>query len=96
MPLNFVTTTTNADQTRLDKRNAISFTIQVANQSAYYELNAAPFGRGENWVPPGGALLGPGMWNFSPADWAEYGVQQVQGIRFRSVVSTDPAVVTAS
>jgi hypothetical protein len=96
MALNFITTTTNADQTRLDKANAVSFTVQVANQSVYYEINASPFGRGENWVPLGGALLGPGFWTFSPADWAEYGVQTVQGIRFRSVVSTDPGVVTAS
>lgn len=96
MPLNAVTTTTNPDACRLNKQNAVSFTVTIANQSAYYELNVAPFGRGETWVPVGGAILSPGLWNFSPSDWAEYGVGTVQGIRFRSVLSTDPSVVSVS
>lgn len=96
MPINARTTTTNAETTRLDKSNATTFTVIVANQSAFYELNVAPYGRGENWAPNGGALLTPGMWNFTQQDWQEYGVSFVQGIRFRSVLASDPSVVTVS
>jgi hypothetical protein len=94
MAVNAVATTTNYDTTRLDKANASNFTLQIANQSCYFQINAAPNGRGENWVPQEGALLSPGLWNFSSADWAQFGVTVAQGIRVKSSISTDPAVVT--
>jgi hypothetical protein len=97
MPINTrIASATDPNACRLDKRNAQTFTVQVANQSAYYQLNVAPFGRGENWMPIGGALLTPGLWTFHPIDWVEYGVSVTQGIRFWSAVTTEPANVSVS
>jgi hypothetical protein len=96
MPINARTATANPDACRLDKRNARNFTVQVANQTCSYELNVAPFGRGETWMPGGGAQLVPGLWTFSQDDWIEYGVQYAQGIRFTSIDPADPAIITVS
>lgn len=96
MPLNARTTTAVADDTRLNKQDARAFTVIVANQAVYYELNVAPFGGGESWQPIGGIILYPGLWNFNATDWQEYGVDRVQGIRFRSVITTDPGVVSVN
>lgn len=96
MPINSRTTTADPNACRLDKANAISFTLQVTNQSILYELNVAAFGRGENWVPNGGAILLPGFWTFNADDWAEYGVARVQGIRCRAVAIATPGIVSIS
>ena len=95
MAINARTTTANYDACRLDKPNAKSFTVQVANQTVSYQLNCPPFGNGENWVPIGGAQLVPGLWNFDPTDWAEYS-QTCNGIRIAAVDPADPGVVTVS
>lgn len=94
MPVNARATTVNYDDTRLDKWNATSFSVTVANQSCYFQLNTPVWGRGENWVPQEGSLLSPGLWTFDPSDWQQYGVTVAQGIRFKSAVSTDPSVIT--
>jgi len=96
MPLNSRATTSLPDDTRLDKSNARTFTVQVANQAVYYQVNVPPFGRGEQWSPSPGAILYPGIWNFTDSDWYEYGVTVAQGIRFYSVTPGNPAVITAS
>lgn len=96
MAINTRTTTSDPEVARLNKSNAVTFTVQVANQSVLYEINTAKYGRGENWVPVGGAILVPGLWTFTQVDWQEYGVDVVQGIRFRSAVTTDPGVVSVS
>lgn len=96
MPINGVQTTTDFDGCRMDKTNATSFTVDVSNQYALYQINVAPFGRGENWQPAIGADIGPGYWVFGPADWSQYGVDKAQGIRFKSKVSVSPAVISAA
>lgn len=96
MPLNARITTASYEGARLDKPRARSFTVQVGNQSVYYQVNAPPFGTGENWVPGEGNILFPGFWTFGPEDWAEYGVVNVQGIRFKAVDIATPGIVTVS
>lgn len=94
MPLRSTPTTSNPDECRLDKSNARQFTVQVGNQTVLYELNVSTTGRGEQWSPP--TELRPGYWRFTDSDFQEYGVPVAQGIRFQSLVSADPGVVTAS
>lgn len=96
MPINARTTTASYDACRLDKPDAVSFTVQVANQTCVYQLNVPTFGNGETWMPTEGANLVPGLWTFDPTDWAEYGVSKAQGIRFKAVDPADPAIVTVS
>lgn len=96
MPLNAVTTTARFEDTVLSKPGAVRFTVMVGNQTVLYQLNVPPFGNGENWLPIGGAQLVPGTWTFDPADWAEFGTERAQGIRFKALDITDPAVVTVS
>lgn len=96
MPLNNKSTTLLFSDTVFTKKDAATFTVQVANQTVKYQLNVPPFGNGENWVPVGGINLLPGFWNFSATDFTEYGAQVAQGIRFASLTATDPAIVSVN
>lgn len=96
MPINARTATADPEACRLNKSNATEFTVQVGNQTCAYQVNAAPFGRGEVWVPSPAAYLVPGLWHFDQGDFSQYGVNVVQGIRFVSVDPTNPAVITVS
>lgn len=96
MPLNARTTTADYNAARLDKPGARAFTVQVANQTVFYQLNVPPFGNGENWMPLEGAMLVPGLWNFDPSDWSEFGVETAAGIRFRAVDPVSPGIVTVT
>lgn len=95
MPVRSKATTANYDDTRLDKANAQSFTVQVSNQSVLIQLNVAPFGRGEAWMPPSGIEIRPGYWNFDSDDWSEFGVEKAQGIRVASATTIEGIVSIA-
>lgn len=95
MAVNGRSTDSNFDTVRLDKPNAVSFSVDVSNAYALYQLNVPQFGRGENWMPAEGRDIGPGYWTFDRDDFAEYGVDKANGIRFKSKTGT-AAVISAS